>query len=98
MIRIILLCLIISGCGYKTLPTKRVYFELGAGKNQTTFGNSDKWEDGDGTGGYFSFRYETNIGVCHWVHLSQWDIGPPFNDKQESSVNHYGCALRWEIM
>ena len=97
MIKIILLCLLAASCGYKTLPTKGVYFELGAGKNKT-FSKNNKWEDGNGTGSYFSFRYEADVGVCHWTHLSQWDVGKPFNDKAELSVNHLGCAFRWKIM
>ena len=33
----------------------------------------------------------------NWTHVSQVNVGPPFNDKMESSVDHLGihAEIRW---
>jgi len=71
-------------------------FEVGAGKNGTFLNVSPAvpWEDQGGIGAYLGLRYEQDTYTCHIIHLSQWDVGPPLNNENESSVNHIGCAIR----
>ena len=71
--------------------------EIGAGANGNFMLDNDSWDNADGVGGYFSLRLESDKWLCHLTHYSQWDVGPPFNDEYESSLDHIGCAvgLRW---
>ena len=77
-----------------------VFVEVGAGYNANLWGQSIEnggWDNGGGVGSYISVRYETKKGVCHWTHLSQWDVGKPWNHTRETKADHFGCALRWRI-
>lgn len=79
------------------------YLEVGLGGNRNLTGCSDCWNDGDGTGAYIRLGWEMNLkpnnwkAGIHWTHLSQWDVGPPFNNDTESSVDHIGMYLRYEF-
>ena len=75
------------------------YAEIGIGNNTDLTGASIPWEDGGGTGTMFAFGYawevEPTVQVeINWSHYSQIDVGPPFNDKNESSLDHFGIKLR----
>jgi hypothetical protein len=80
------------------------YIELGTGFNRNLTGCTDCWNDAgaDMFGAYGRLGYDwhvvgnTTIGV-HWVHLSQWFEGPPFGETEESSVDHLGVYVRWEL-
>lgn len=72
------------------------YFELGGGVNTSLFGGKE-WDNGGGAGAYFSFRYEQDNYVIHYTHYSQWDVGPPVNNRSESTLDHIGIAFRWRI-
>tara|TARA_R110000796_G_scaffold163624_1_gene280579 strand:+ start:166 stop:471 length:306 start_codon:yes stop_codon:yes gene_type:complete len=96
MIKIIL-CTILM---YSPLAWSKVYLELGLGNNTNLTGSSTPWNDGGGTGGFFSFNYETLLYkrtyvIYHWSHYSQLQVGPPFNDDDESSLDHFGIKLRF---
>lgn len=78
-----------------------IVLTLGVGNNTNLSGSSIPWEDGDGTGTFLRLGYEAEfdgaaIGA-HWVHLSQYEVGPPWNDDPESSVDHFGVYVefRW---
>ena len=73
---------------------------LGAGWNGNLTGASIPWNDGGGIGGYGQLAYEHELSdtsslIAHWTHISQWDVGKPFNDDSESSVDHLGVAIKW---
>lgn len=38
-------------------------------------------------------------GGVGWTHFSHLDVGPPWNDKPESFVDHFGFKLeaRWDV-
>ena len=74
------------------------YFEIGAGKNGNLTGSSHEWYDNGGTGAYFAFRTEWDNGFfVQYSHYSQYEVGQPFNDKGESSLDHIGFGLRIKI-
>lgn len=84
--------------------TDGLYIELGTGFNRNLTGCSDCWDDAgaDMFGAYLRGGYDwhvagnTTVGV-HWIHLSQWFEGPPFSDQPESSVDHIGIYVRWDL-
>jgi len=75
-----------------------LHLEAGAGKNGNWTGSSIPWDDGGGVGFYGSIRYEWEYAVCHGSHFSQYDVGPPSNDRSESSLDHLGCAFRIKLL
>ena len=93
---LLLILIMFSG----TVEAGTFSLEIGAGFNTNIGGAAIPWDDGGGLGGYGRLAYEHDLGnstvIYHWIHLSQWNVGAPFNDKQESSVDHLGIALRWE--
>lgn len=81
------------------------YLTVGVGNNTNFTGASIPWHDADATGAYFNLAY---IGdkksyllngrpVVQWMHLSQIESGPPFNEDRESSVDHLGLAVTWRL-
>ena len=77
------------------------YVEVGLGKNTNLTACSLCWDDNGGVGallgaGYIWQHNKHLSSVLHWTHLSHLDIGPPFNDKQESVVDHVGFKLVYE--
>ena len=75
---------------------------IGAGWNTNFTGDSIAWEDGGGVGAYLQVEYVVALSptfslTSHWIHLSQWDVGAPFNNQAESSVDHIGVAFKWNI-
>lgn len=79
------------------------YMEVGAGSNNSWFNNEYKWRDNGGVGFYGQIRHEWPAiysriqHVIHYTHISQWEVGPPFNNKHESSVDHVGVSLRIKL-
>lgn len=83
------------------------YLEVGAGYNGSFFAQSDahEWDDGGGVGATIEMGREWTVPKnegrlkvkCRWLHVSQWDVGPPFNNRAESSLDHVGCAARLEF-
>lgn len=80
------------------------YFELGAGYNVNLTGCTACWDDaGAGPlGAYLRvggdlWEHEQLTAGVHWIHLSQWLKGPPFNQEAESSVDHVGMYIRYEF-
>lgn len=78
------------------------YFMVGAGPNTNIFGGDTfKYQDGIGA--------ELEIGVKvarvpiwgdpmfygRFIHVSQWDEGPPFNDNDEASLDRLSFGLCW---
>jgi hypothetical protein len=78
------------------------YIEVGLGHNTNLTGCTGCWNDGGGVGALLSIGYTHQINnisaSIHWTHLSQLDIGPPFNNEDESSVDFIGVSVRfvWE--
>ncbi len=80
------------------------YAEVGMGYNASFTNTTHQWEDGGAgpTGATLEVGREwdvtNNEGLmkvkCRWLHLSHWFVGPPFNNRAESSVDHFGCAAR----
>ena len=98
MKKYIIICVLFAGEGIAC--EGGMHLEIGAGKNGnlTSQHESTQWEDGGGVGSYFSLRYEWKYAVCQGSHYSQWNVGPPFNDKPESSLDHLGCAFRLKLL
>ena len=78
--------------------------EIGAGHNFSLANSgADAWNNADSTGFYGAIRYERKLSlnytlVVHYMHVSQWLEGPPFNDKSESSLDHLGVAIKFNLM
>ncbi|MHC5134934.1 MAG: hypothetical protein ACYSO0_00785 [Planctomycetota bacterium] len=90
-------------CG--SVQAEGLFLSIGAGTNWNGTSIKSEWEDGGGTGAYLSavYRWDKQAWCfdCYpsinYVHLSQWDIGQPWNDKYEDSVDHFGFGWTWEI-
>lgn len=87
-----------------SLPAQADYWfvELGLGNNANLTGCSICWDDGGGVGAIFSGGYvlevKNNVAVKVFIfHTSQIDVGPPWNDRDETSVDFIGISLqkRW---
>ena len=91
------LCIVaISGCS--AVP----YVELGAGKNMSFTNRAHEWQDRNGVAfiGEVGVEWQHNTKLstnCKFLHVSQWNVGAPFNDLSESSLDHVGCAARVNI-
>lgn len=91
------LLLAVGGCS--AIP----YAEIGAGKNKSFNNSAMPWEDaGDiafigelGVEWEHSGHTQTN---CKYLHVSQWFAGPPFNNEKESSLDHFGCAIKFRMI
>lgn len=73
-----------------------IYLELGMGKNYS-FDNKVEWVGGSGIACSAALRYETDNFVFQYLHLSQCDVGPPFNDDLESSVDNFSIIYRIKV-
>lgn len=88
------------------------YIEIGTGFNDSALNKiiggaeSHRWDDGGAgpfgatieVGREWDVPRNDNLKVkCRWLHVSQWTVGPPWNDKAESSLDHFGCAARVEF-
>ena len=74
------------------------YFELGAGYTGSLLSMTEEteWDNADALGAYISTGYKFESGNrLTWVHISQWNAGPPFNNKAESSVDFIGYVWCW---
>ena len=78
------------------------YTGIGFGSNDNWFGCSDCWDDGGGVGSSLFAGYSLDFGngihgALEWRHYSQIDVGPPFNDDDESSLDtlHITFEKRW---
>ena len=95
MSRFILIALVVS---VHPVIASETYIEVGAGRNTNITAASIPWDDGGGTGAYFALRNEWEIGVfIQWSHYSQYEVGAPYNSESESSLDHIGIGIRWQI-
>lgn len=78
------------------------FVEIGAGKNYSFTNQSHPWDDGNGIAFYgrigYSWELSDHVDVeVHYTHISQWFVGSPFNNDGESSVDHFGAAVRYNF-
>ena len=81
------------------------YGELGAGKNANVFGHSPglAWDDADGAigahiaAGYTFHHTDQWSTSIHWTHVSHWNAGWPIDHRAESTVDHIGVKVRYEL-
>ena len=88
-ISVITVVLVLSGCA--------TFVEIGAGANSGAY-----WEDQNGIGAYLAIRGEKRVndrltGFCTAVHYSHYNVGFPFDERRESTLDHVGCGVRVEI-
>lgn len=83
----------------------KIFAEITLGSNNNSTGESVPWDDGNGIGTFLSFGYQGKpvrwiygepLPIASYKHGSQIDVGPPFNNDKESSVDHFGLGLKWE--
>lgn len=81
-----------------------LYLTIGAGWNGHLFAEKDEWNDGGGTGAFIAASYQWDKqSWCkcrpslNYAHISQWDVGPPFNNESEDWVDHVGIAATWAV-
>jgi hypothetical protein len=74
-----------------------IYLEIGLGNNTNITGASIEWDDAGATGAWLSLGYREEYGnwysAVHWTHVSQYEAGPPWNDDDESSLDHFGVKF-----
>ncbi len=97
-IMLIAATLALSGCA--GIP----YADIGTGINKSFTNDTYEWEDQ----GAAAFLGEVGIewihpnelmtSKCRYLHLSQINAGTPFDNRPESSVDHFGCSVgvRWK--
>ena len=87
-----------------SLPAQADYWfaEIGIGNNTNLTGCSICWDDGGGMGailsGGYVWEHDNDVFVKAFIfHDSQWDVGPPWNDDDESSLDFIGLSIqkRW---
>ncbi len=98
-------CLLLLTLFCGTVQAEGLYLTLGAGWNESYFSETDDWNDGGGTGAFISLSYQWDkqwwclncMPSINYAHVSQWDVGPPWNDDFEDSVDHLGFAGTWKL-
>lgn len=87
------------------------YIGIGLGNNTNLTGASIEWEDGGGIGGILTAGYVTQLNDINmfksvsdciyltgqWFHASQLDKGPPFDNTDESSLDHLGVMVSYRF-
>ena len=88
------------GCGAKMnrsiiASIFTIYLAVGLGKNASFTNQAHEWVDHGRTGITLELGYRKKLsdrftaGV-RYIHVSQPLIGPPINDMDESSLDHFG--------
>lgn len=94
----LLLLLLIS-----TNTSAACYAQIGVGKNLNLTGASIPWQRGGSKIGgllaaYCDYKLKDDVFLRYgWAHISNLDAGPPFNQNDESSVDHIGVSLIWKF-
>ena len=98
---LVFLLVFLSGC---VSGSGQNFEELGTGYNGSLTNQTHAWENGGSgpLGATIEVGREWDVTnnedvmkvKCRWLHLSHWFVGPPFNNRAESSVDHFGCAVR----
>lgn len=94
-----LLCLLLlTGCSSLELQT-------GVGKNDRlpflSKVNND-WIDHGGVGAYLGLVGKRRLtdrmdGMCYYKHFSQYNVGKPFDDRKEDTLDAYGCGVSIQL-
>jgi len=93
---IVALLFLTSGCA--------VYVEAGAGDHRSIGTcKTTCWDDGNGVGTHVKVRGERRFsqrtkGFCSWAHYSQIDVGRPYNNRAESSLDAFSCGVSIRIL
>jgi len=95
MMRNLLLALALTTAGCSSLEP---YAVATVGKNYSWGSREHHWQDQGGVAFAGELGVEVASGrrsraVCRYIHISQVNVGPPFNDDSESSVDHLGCGV-----
>lgn len=94
------LCVVAAGC------VSGNYVEIGTGYNDSFFAKSEahEWDNAGagplGTTIEVGHEWELSDQVsskCRYLHVSQLPVGPPFNNNSESSLDHIGCSLKFQV-
>lgn len=89
-----------------------LYLGLGLGNNTNLTGSSVPWEDQGEIGSVLTLGYRERLnnykwfsglsdrwyGSAQWLHISHPFIGPPFNNRDESSVDHLGVYIEYRFL
>ena len=86
--------------GTMSTSAAETYTSLHMGSNTNITGCSVCWENGGGIGTMFRIgrreAISSNINIdITYTHLSQINIGYPFNNRAESSVDFLGIGLEY---
>lgn len=77
------------------------YVRIGVGNNSNLTGASVPWDNGGGRLGAllevaYDWELEKDVYLrAAFLHLSQYDAGEGYNNKDESSVDHIGLSIVW---
>jgi len=73
------------------------YAEIGMGHNTSLFNEARQWDNSGMMGTTLEAGVESTIlenpnltGACRWLHVSQFG-----NVLAESSLDHFGCSIRF---
>lgn len=77
------------------------FIGAGIGINTNMTSTNNTWDNGGAHAAILSLGYRKQLsntfyGEVKWTHISQWLVGPPFNDAQEDSVDFIGVEIRYE--
>jgi hypothetical protein len=92
---IVLILAIYAIASFSTNAENYAYVSVGVGKNTSLMAESLPWEDGGGIAARFGVGYIWELNKrkeisFNFTHDSQWNTGPPVNNKRESSLDHFG--------
>lgn len=80
------------------------YLRAGVGFNESLFAEDKSlvWEDRGSMGCTLGAGYRHQIkdnwhGDLNYTHVSQCFVGPPFDDRSESTVDHIGYAVEYRF-
>lgn len=78
------------------------YFKIGVGSNSSPTYSDTTWVDQNELGGRFAIghrhQYSEHIfGDLNWSHISQWNIGAPWDDIPESASEHWYYDIEYRF-
>ena len=78
------------------------YVKVGVGKNSSPTYSATEWIDHDEIGGRFAIGHrhqfsEHFYGDLNWSHISQYNVGYPWDDIDESASEHWYYDIEYRF-
>ena len=78
------------------------YVKVGVGHNSSPTYSATEWIDHDEIGGRFAIGHRHQFskhfyGDLNWTHISQYNVGKPFDDIDETASEHWYYDIEYRF-